>query len=85
MERRVTDPFTIDGVVLVSVKSYDVDHCIKNKEVFHILVGDERMTMDPDSLVDKEIMRSKTFKSKTGGKDYELVTYKWEPNLVPND
>lgn len=85
MERRVTKPYVIDGITLVSVKDYDVDACIKNKEVLHIKYGDGIMTMDPESLVSKEIMRSGIFKSKTGGQDYCLVSYKWDPNISYDD
>jgi hypothetical protein len=85
MERRVTKPYVVDGITLVSVKDYDVDYCIKNKEVLHIKYLDGVMTMDPDSLVSKEVMRSGFFKSKTGGQDYRLVSYKWEPNISNDD
>ncbi len=85
MERRVTSPYYVDGILLVAVKDYDVDKCIKDKEVLHIKLEDGVMTMDPESLVSKEVSRSRLFISKHGGKDYRLVSYKWEPNLNSDD
>jgi hypothetical protein len=85
MEKRVKTSFEIDGVTLVSVRDYEVEACIKDNDVMHIHFGDGIMSLDPDSLKSKEIMRSKVQTSTTGGKNYCLVSYKWEPNLVPND
>ncbi len=71
--------------VLVSVRNYEVEACIKKNDAMHIVFGDETMTMDPHSLQNKQKGTSQVFKSQVGGKDYFLINYLWSPNIYEDD
>jgi hypothetical protein len=71
--------------VLVSVRNYEVEECIKKNDAMHIVHGDKIMTMDPHSLQTKQRGTSDVFKSQHGGKDYFLINYLWVPNIYEDD
>jgi hypothetical protein len=68
---------------LFAIRNTMVEECIKKNEVLHLLYGDEKMTMDPDSLKTKKLGRSPWMTDESG--DFYIIDYRWEPNLVPND
>lgn len=82
MRKRVEKLFQND--TLVSVRDYEVEKCIKRKDAMHIEYGDEVMTMDPQSLKNKQVSVSDPFPSQFG-KEYRLINYKWEPNISYDD
>lgn len=66
---------------LAEVRDYDVQHAIDKNESFKIRYEGDVMTLSPEDLQKKAISKSRiTFKSKMGGKDYKLISYKWEPD-----
>ena len=69
----------------VDVKDYDVEKCISTNDFLHIVHNGETMTLSPKSLKEKRLYVSKPFQSRTGGKDYRLYSYKWEPNKIEDD
>ncbi len=83
MKKRVKTLFQND--TLVSVRDYEVEECIKKNDAMHISFEDKTMTLDPHSLKNKVVMTSKLFKSTAGGKDYKLITFKWDPNIEYDD
>lgn len=69
----------------VEVRDYDVETCISNHENLEIIYDGDRMTLKPDELVSKKASVSPIFFSKTGGKDYRLYGYVWNPDKIQND
>jgi hypothetical protein len=65
---------------LAEVRDYDVDSCINLNKHLEIVYFDESMILSPEELKTKIKSISKVFNSKTGGKNYKLYGYKWEPN-----
>jgi hypothetical protein len=64
----------------VEVRNYDVEKCIKENKSFTIIYDGDEMTLSPEELFIKRVSVSKTFESKSGGKDYKLYGYPWLPN-----
>jgi hypothetical protein len=61
-------------------KSYDVESCIEQGRNMHIIYEGEIMVLTPEELVSKLVSKSATQISKTGGLNYKLYGYYWEPN-----
>lgn len=76
MRREVTKLFDSK----VEVRDYDVDSCIRNHENLEIVYNGDRMVLKPEELVEKRASESPIFLSKTGGKDYKLFGYVWNPD-----
>lgn len=85
MRKLVKTLFNYRDKVLVSVRDYEVEECIKKNDVMHIVFGDEIMTLDPHSLKTKVVLTSDTMSSKTGGKGYKLISFEWNPNINYDD
>ncbi len=63
----------------VSVRDYDVERCIKDKEDLTICLYDQMKTYPYRSLKTYLLNTSNmTMKSKYGGKDYKLIDFPWE-------
>ena len=64
----------------VSVRDYEIQKCVKKNEELTIKVGKEQMTLTKWNVaLGMEQFTPDIFKSKTGGKDYELWDYLWVP------
>lgn len=85
MKKPVISSFEIDNVKLVSVRDYEIQKCIENNENMDIIHDGETMTLSPKSLIEKVITVSKLQKSKTGGQDYCLHSFVWNPNKEEDD
>jgi hypothetical protein len=64
------------------VKSYDVQDCIIKGKNMHIVYAGEIMVLTSTELVSKLVSKSTTQTSKTGGQDYKLYGYYWEPTIT---
>jgi outer membrane lipoprotein-sorting protein len=64
----------------VDIKSYDRAECIDKKETLVIIHDGQRMTLGPRDIKMKIKAKSAKFTSKTGGEDYYLYSYKWNPD-----
>lgn len=62
----------------LSIRSYEVQPAIKAGGL-RLIYGDKTMFLSPTDL---QVLKpsSKIFKSKTGGKDYQLIDIKFAPN-----
>ena len=70
----------ISGVKYIDIYDYNVKECIKKREPLIIEVGSERMYIPPEGLSSYKQITNQKFKSKfEGGKDYKLITFKWQP------
>lgn len=81
MERTVKKIDPVTGQF--ALRNYEVEKCIKAKDVMHCKHGDEVMTMDPESLISKQIGRSKELSDVNG--PFYLIDYIWDPNLYGDD
>ena len=63
----------------VDLRDYNVKDCIKRNENYIINYSGELMSLSPDDMVNKCIHRQNA-PSIIGTDDYELWSYKWEPN-----
>ena len=64
----------------VSVRDYEVNSCIKNKESMEIIHKGDRMLLTFDQLENDIKNVSTKLKSKiANGKDYRLYSYIWNP------
>ena len=64
----------------VSIRTYEALAAIK-KGGMHLTFGNDQMILQPDEI--KQLKPcSEVFKSKTGGKDYQLIDIKFEPNVA---
>lgn len=66
-----------------AIRNHEVEKCIKAKQVMHCKHRDEIMTMDPESLIAKQVGRSRPLQDQYG--PYYLIDYVWEPNLYEDD
>ena len=67
------------GGCYADIYSYYVDEARKKKTGLIIKVGDETMTLDYKQLKNYELLNDTIFKSKFGGQDYKLYSYRWKP------
>lgn len=68
---------------LAEIRDYDVNSAIENGEKIVIKYDGDAMTLSPTDLKEKLISVSKVeFKSKVGGKDYRLCSYRWNPDEI---
>ena len=65
----------------VELRDYDVQNCIDKKESITVVYGDGKMTLSPEELQNNVANTSALMKSKTGGKDYHLIAYEWNPDF----
>jgi hypothetical protein len=63
----------------VDVRNYVVQSCIDKNENLEITHGVDKMILTPKELKHDLTGVSKLFQSKTGGRDYRLVSYMWNP------
>jgi hypothetical protein len=66
----------------VDLRDYDVEKCINNDESYDIFHEGNKMTLTPLQLKNDILSTSTLQKSKTGGKDYHLLSYRWNPEVV---
>lgn len=66
------------GKIYCDVYDYIVKDALKKHKDLEIQVGQEKMTLPYKKLKDYEILTDMIFKSKWGGKDYKLFSYKWQ-------
>lgn len=64
----------------IDVRDYELEKCIANSENLEILYEGKTMTIPYHELSKKIVRKSNLIKSKMGGKDYHLISYKWNPN-----
>lgn len=64
----------------ISIRSYERQEAIDNKESMAITYKGETMTLTPRELKVKIKWKSELYKSKIGGKDYYLYGYLWNPD-----
>ncbi len=64
---------------IVSLRDYEVKDAIA-KGGIKILFGKYTMTLTKEQLETGVQLTSKKFLSKTGGKDYVLLDYRWNPD-----
>jgi hypothetical protein len=64
----------------IDVRDYELKTCIENSESIEISHDGKTMTIPYYEIIKKVVGKSKLFKSKTGGKDYHLISYKWMPD-----
>jgi hypothetical protein len=75
----------ISGVKHIDVYDYHIKECKKKKEPLIIEVGSERMYIPPEGLSSYKQITNQKFKSKFGGKNYKLLTFKWLPSSSEED
>jgi hypothetical protein len=63
----------------IDIRDYVVKKCIEKNENLEITHGVDKMILTPKELKSDMSGISKLFQSKTGGKDYRLVSYIWNP------
>jgi len=64
-----------------SVRDYQVEKCIQKGEDLTIDFDGERMKIPLEQVKEaKAKFHNTTFKSKVGGKDYELIDFFFKPN-----
>jgi hypothetical protein len=64
----------------IDVRDYELKKCIENSENVEVLHEGKKMTIPYHEISNKATGKSKLFKSKTGGQDYHLISYKWIPD-----
>jgi hypothetical protein len=64
----------------IDVRDYELKKCVEHSENIEIIHDGKRMTIPYHEINKKAVGKSKLFKSKTGGKDYHLISYKWIPD-----
>lgn len=85
MEKRIKKLFDHKGRLLASVRDYEVEKCLKDNDVMHIMFQDDVMSLDPDSLRNKKIITTGPIPAKYGGTGYYLINYLWQPNIRYDD
>jgi hypothetical protein len=70
---------------MAPVRDYEVKSCIKKNESMIVIYNNKEMTLSVDDLKNKRVSISGLMASRTGGRDYRLYYYNWEPNLVNHD
>ena len=76
------------GGIFVDCYDYNVRTCIKDKKPLIIQVGKETMTLLPNEIKAKQHhLTDEKFKSKFGGQDYKLISFRWKPDqpLTPQE
>lgn len=66
----------------IELRDYDVSACIVGKMPVEVFYKGDKMTLSPEDLKSRAVMRSKVMKSKVGGKDYRLIGYEWIPDQI---
>lgn len=80
MTIKVNKLFVHNGRLYVSVRDYMVRKCVKKGEPLTIILGKDQMIIPPHQVVfGFETFTPDTFKSKTGGQDYKLWDFLWQP------
>lgn len=65
---------------MVSVRDYIIDECLLQNILLKIVHNGKYMILTPEQLVAKRSqMTRRIFKSKTGGANYQLFDYEWQP------
>jgi hypothetical protein len=64
----------------IDVRDYELKKCIEKSENVEVLHEGKIMTIPYHQILKKAVSKSKLMKSKTGGKDYHLIGYKWIPD-----
>lgn len=69
---------------MIAVATKIVNKAIKTNDVLHINHKGQVMTMDPQSLKNKNLYTT-TFQAKDGSGEYDLNNYRWNPNDTYDD
>ncbi len=64
----------------VSIRDYEVRDAIEEGGLI-IKLNDKQMTLGPRALERGLEIISKVFISKTGGRNYKLIDFKWSPDM----
>jgi len=65
----------------IELRDYDVQKCIDKKESIKVEYAGDSMVLSPEDLQNNVVSTSALMKSKTGGKDYHLIAYEWNPDF----
>lgn len=66
----------------IELRDYDVEKYIRNNDSVDVWYSGDKMTLTPSQLKNDVISTSKLMKSRVGGKDYHLLAYEWNPDVV---
>lgn len=67
---------------MVDIRDYSVQECIEKGHALRITHDGEVMILSPEDLMNKQLRTSDLMRSKVGGKDYRLISYKWDPKEI---
>lgn len=66
----------------IDLRDYEVEKCISNDESVDVWYDGDKMTLTPSQLKNDVVSTSKLQISKTGGKNYHLLSYEWNPEVI---
>lgn len=65
----------------VELRDYDVESAVKAGRSITVVYDNQSMVLSPEQLEENILMISKPMKSRmSGGRDYRLFGYQWNPN-----